>query len=30
MEYVKGDNIGDFLFNNLNEVECYIGFCVNE
>ncbi|EOP96773.1 aminoglycoside phosphotransferase [Bacillus cereus VD140] len=30
MEYVKGENIGDLLLNNLNEAERYIGLCVNE
>ncbi|KAB7637903.1 MULTISPECIES: aminoglycoside phosphotransferase family protein [Bacillus] len=30
MEYVKGENIGDLLLNNLNEAEHYIGLCVNE
>lgn len=30
MEHVKGDNIGDLLFNNLNEAERYISLCVNE
>ncbi|MFB5249201.1 aminoglycoside phosphotransferase family protein [Bacillus mycoides] len=30
MEYVKGDNIGDLLLNNLNEAEHYISICVNE
>ncbi|OWT47881.1 aminoglycoside phosphotransferase family protein [Bacillus sp. K2I17] len=30
MEYVKGDSIGDLLFNNLNESEHYINICVNE
>ncbi len=30
MEYVKGENIGNLLLNNLNEAERYIGLCVNE
>ncbi|WP_144532935.1 aminoglycoside phosphotransferase family protein [Bacillus paranthracis] len=30
MEYVKGENIGDLLLNNLNEAEHYINICVNE
>ncbi|MCC2338981.1 aminoglycoside phosphotransferase family protein [Bacillus tropicus] len=30
MEYVKGENIGDLLLNNLNEAARYIGLCVNE
>ncbi|PHB24821.1 aminoglycoside phosphotransferase [Bacillus toyonensis] len=30
MEYVKGENIGELLLNNLNKAEHYINICVNE
>ncbi|EJS76523.1 phosphotransferase family protein [Bacillus cereus] len=30
MEYVKGENVGDLLLNNLNEAGHYINICVNE
>jgi len=30
MEYVKGENIGELLLNNLNKAKHYINICVNE
>lgn len=30
MEYIKGENIGELLLNNLNKAEHYINICANE